>query len=308
MIATIPNNLTFPKVLTCTDGMPVEEWLKWRKQGIGGSDAAAAIGLSRYKSKIAVFYDKTADTPRAEETKKMKAGKLMEPVIAGWFQEETGKTVVRLPYLYQHPEHEYMLANLDYAIPEEEALVECKNTSYRGDWQDGMVPEEYYIQCQHYMGVTGAKKTYLVYLLDGWNLQYTEIMRNEHIISMLIEQLRNFWTWHVLTKTPPEFDGSDSSKAVINMLYPEEVKGTVLELDEEVDKLIELQDEAGKEEKAAAERKDMYANQIKAIIGDNETALTPSYRLLFKTVDSKGYTVEPKSYRRIYKSKRKLEG
>jgi len=42
-----------------TDNLDRDEWLSFRKQGIGGSDASAVCGLSRRKSPMAVWLDKT---------------------------------------------------------------------------------------------------------------------------------------------------------------------------------------------------------------------------------------------------------
>lgn len=302
------NLFRFPVVLCDTEGMQREEWLSWRKRGIGGSDAAAVSGVSRYKSKVALFHEKIAPATDEETTerqaKKFRAGHALEPVIARMFAEDTGKTVVHLPYMYQHPECAHMLANVDFGIEGENAGLECKNSAYRADWQDGNVPDEYFIQCQHYMAVTGADRWYLAYLLDGWDFQYVTIERSQTIIDMMIEQQRDFWHNHIIPKIAPEFDGSASSNEVIKILFPAEEKGSVIELGNDVDDLLQLQDQASEEEKAAKERKDAIANQIKAIIGNHEFALTPFHKLTFKTVEAKPYTVEGKSYRRIYKSKR----
>ncbi len=42
-----------------TKELPREEWLATRKQGIGGSDAAAAVGLNPYKSQLELWLEKT---------------------------------------------------------------------------------------------------------------------------------------------------------------------------------------------------------------------------------------------------------
>ena len=40
------------EIIAKTESMPYEEWLDLRKNGIGGSDAAAVCGISRYKSRL----------------------------------------------------------------------------------------------------------------------------------------------------------------------------------------------------------------------------------------------------------------
>ena len=38
-----------------------EEWLKYRKMGITGTDASSICGLNPFKSSMQVFIDKTTD-------------------------------------------------------------------------------------------------------------------------------------------------------------------------------------------------------------------------------------------------------
>ena len=54
------------KVLASTENMPYPEWLEWRKKGIGGSDASVVCGISRYKSLVELWLDKTGQIPSAE--------------------------------------------------------------------------------------------------------------------------------------------------------------------------------------------------------------------------------------------------
>ena len=48
--------------LASTIGMSHEEWLRHRKNGIGGSDAGAICGLNPFKSAVEVYLDKTSKT------------------------------------------------------------------------------------------------------------------------------------------------------------------------------------------------------------------------------------------------------
>ena len=50
-------------VLVKTDGMEKSEWLKWRRKGIGGSDAGAVLGISPYKTARDVYYEKLGREP-----------------------------------------------------------------------------------------------------------------------------------------------------------------------------------------------------------------------------------------------------
>ena len=47
------------KILVSTEDMPYADWLEYRKQGIGGSDASVVCGINRYKSPVELWMEKT---------------------------------------------------------------------------------------------------------------------------------------------------------------------------------------------------------------------------------------------------------
>ena len=101
-------------ILVETDKISKEEWLRYRKQGIGGSDVSCLIGINKWKSEIELWLDKTNQTnDPVEENEAMQWGTIMEPIIRNHFAEVTGKTVVELKAMLQHPEHPFMLADVD---------------------------------------------------------------------------------------------------------------------------------------------------------------------------------------------------
>ena len=51
-------------VLVSTEDMQEETWLQYRRNGIGGSDAAAVIGLSPYKTARDVYLRNLAESRR----------------------------------------------------------------------------------------------------------------------------------------------------------------------------------------------------------------------------------------------------
>lgn len=306
IVPTAINQFRYPHVIADTTDMPMLEWRQIRKNFLGGSDAAPVIGLSRYKSPIGVYFDKTEEAVSDFDSQKMRAGRMMEPIIAAMFAEDTGKHVVRQPFFYAHPEHSFMGANVDFGIYGENAGLECKNSAYRKDWEDGNVPDEYYLQCNHYMAVTGADRWYLAYLIDGWDFHYTTIERNEKLIETLIAQESDFWYTHILPRNPPAFDGSDSATELLKVMFPSETAGSEpAEIPSDFDCLWVEVDEITKQEKALENRKKEIKNQICAIIGDRSTGMSPNYIFTWNTQERKGFTVEPTSFRVLRGKKRK---
>ena len=47
-----------PQILVGTEGLPREQWLEYRRKGIGGSDAAAVLGISPFRTGRDLYYDK----------------------------------------------------------------------------------------------------------------------------------------------------------------------------------------------------------------------------------------------------------
>ena len=146
------------KKLVSTTNLTHEEWLRYRKTGIGGSDAGAICGLNPYVSPMSVYFDKTSEEIQDFDNEAMRQGRDLEEYVARRFTEETGFKVRRANAIYQNTAYPFMLANVDRLLVGERIGLECKTTSaYNADkWADGLIPPHYEIQCHHYMAVTGA--------------------------------------------------------------------------------------------------------------------------------------------------------
>ena len=195
------------QILASTAGMERAAWLKLRRQGIGGSDAAAILGLNPYKSPLAVYADKRGLSDDAPDTETLRQGRDFEAYVADRFAEETGKRVRRCNQILQHPDHPWMLANVDRLVVGERAGVECKcvGIGNKVDFEGGAVPPTFYWQCMHYLAVTGLDRWYLAVLpLGRWVSPYIfEIERDEERIGELTAREEAFWRDHVLAGVPP---------------------------------------------------------------------------------------------------------
>ena len=203
--------------------MPRGEWLELRRQGIGGSDAAAIVGLDRYKSAFDVYADKIGLKEEQPDNEAMRQGRDLEDYVAQRFMEATGKKVRRRNAMLQHPEYPFMIANIDRWVVGENAGLECKTTSVlnRAKFSQGEFPPNYYVQCVHYMAVTGAERWYLAVLVLNKAFHVFTIERDEAEIEALIEAEKHFWENHVLKQIPPTPDGSETTSEVIKQLFPE---------------------------------------------------------------------------------------
>lgn len=214
--------------LVDTKDMPREDWLEVRKSGIGGSDAAAAVGLSPYQSMLELWLVKTgrdANLPKPDPedtTEPVFWGTILEPIVAASYTKQTGNRVRRVNAVLQHPTIPFMLANVDREIVgnRDVQLLECKTAGEFGArlWRNG-VPEYVQIQVQHQLAVTGKQAAEVAVLICGQKLDVHRIKRDDALIARLAELEAAFWRY-VETDTPPPADGSESADRALRCLYP----------------------------------------------------------------------------------------
>lgn len=218
--------------LVKTKELPREDWLAIRKQGIGSSDAAAAVGLNPYKSQLELWLEKTGrdgNLPKIDpqdEASPTYWGNILEPIVAAHYTKRTGLRVRRINAVLQHPDPSlpWMLANIDREVTgsNEVQILECKTAGINGArlWKEG-VPEYVQLQVMHQLAVTGKQAADVAVLLGGQHLEVYRINRDEQLIARLIELERHFWH-HIETDTPPPADGSASADLALRCLYPED--------------------------------------------------------------------------------------
>ncbi|QJW78710.1 YqaJ viral recombinase family protein [Burkholderia glumae] len=205
-----------------------DDWLAVRRTGVGGSDAAAAVGLNPYLSALELWLDKTGRAeglPRpdpADTTSPTYWGTLLEPIVAAVYTQQTGNKVRKVNAVLRHATVPFMLANIDREVvgAPDVQILECKTAGEFGSrlWRDG-VPEYVQLQVQHQLAVTGKTAAHVAVLLCGQALEVHRIQRDDALIGRLVELEARFWSF-VETDTPPPPDGSESADRALRHLYP----------------------------------------------------------------------------------------
>lgn len=208
-----------------------EQWLEYRRSGIGGSDASTIVGLNPYSSLYYLFCDKMGALPEKEDNEAMRQGRDLEQYVANRWMERTGKRVKRNNTMWRSTVWPWMLADIDREVVGENAGLECKTTSVynKHDFAGGEIPLTYYVQCQHYMAVMGFDRMYLAVLVLNRGFYDFVIERDEEEISSLAAAEGEFWD-RLQREEPPELDGSDATMTALKQLYPEEDSGLELTL------------------------------------------------------------------------------
>lgn len=302
------------RIIAKTKDISREEWLRLRKQGIGGSDAGAICGVNPYTSPVQVYLDKiTDDIPEDIDNESMRCGRDLEEYVAERFVEATGLKVRRANMMYAHKKYPYMIADVDRLIvgkDENGQLVglECKTASpYSADkWNDGQIPAHYLAQCYHYMAVLDASAWYIAVLIYGKEFKYIKIDRDDEVINALIEIESHFWNDNVLKGRMPEMDGSTATDEAINILFKnsqEMLSKPLIGFDEKLHRRYEIDGLIDKLER----EKRQIDQEVKAYMQEAEIAENDSFFVSWKqTISNRIDTArlrmeEPEIYNKFLK-------
>ena len=298
-------------VLASTTDMPYTEWLEYRKLGIGGSDAAVVCGISRYKSPVELWMEKTDQLPHQEAGESAYWGTQLEALVRTEFSKRTGIEVRTVNQILQSEEHLFMLANLDGVCHHPDFGIcgfEAKTASaYKAqEWEDS-IPDEYQLQIQHYMAVTGYKGFYIAVLIGGNTFRWRFVERDEELIAMLIELERNFWE-HVQDIIPPALDGSDASAKFLADRFPDSIPTSQINLPEMAAALLQQYDAAIQQMEVLEEQKQKAENLLKEMLGSNEVGTIGDRVITWKSIsqerlDSKTLKAEHPTIYKKYSNK-----
>jgi putative phage-type endonuclease len=275
-----------------------QQQIEERRKGIGGSDAAAILGQSRWRSPMDVYLDKIGATPAVDENEAMYWGSKLESAVFERFCDEHPELDARYQPHNASVFNGIMCALPDGLIYENDVPVaglEIKTASaYKASEWDDDTPMEYYLQCQHYMAVFDLPKWYLAVLIGGQRYIEQVIERDQDVIDLLTEREAEFWQL-VVDRTPPAVDGSDASENVLKYLYPAD---SVIEQAAILPETVEIEGEQVsvaslalmrvqlKDEIADAERRlKLVDNTFKSLLGENDRAYAGDFLVTWK-----GYT------------------
>ena len=270
-----------------------DEWLKLRSKYIGGSDAAAVVGLNQFSSPYALWAEKTGKVPGFGGNLATEVGTYLEEFVAKKFEEETGKKVRKVNHSIFNSDYPWAIANIDRDIVGEDAGLEIKTTSELNlkKFKGGEYPANYYCQCVHYMAVTGKQRWYLAVLIGNREFRWFVIGRDEAEIAALMDAEKAFW-WHVEKNIPPAVDGTQATTDTIKAMYADSTDDVVDLFMHKTD--LDQYQALTKQIKELETLKDEVANRVKAFMGTSGGGECDQYRVSWKsttrrTFDSKRF-------------------
>lgn len=265
-----------------------------RRTIIGGSDAAAILGLSRWRTPMDVWVDKVLDDqPPREMTMRQFIGQRLEPLLGEMAGARFGTTFRRRHGLIRSKVHPFIGGHVDFV-----ALEVKTSYSAEGWGDDGTVvvpddrdswdaiPIDYLLQVQHYLYVTEWPKMHVAVLIGHDDFRTYTVERVPGLMDGMVAAEVEFWHDFVETGDPPPMDGSEGAKAYLRSRFPR--ASGVLRTATPEDTLLISQVRDAKAAKAEAEREDeRLSNILKARIGDDVGLAAPGVTVTWPTIERK---------------------
>jgi putative phage-type endonuclease len=216
------------------------EQLEARKSGLGGSDVAAIMGMSPWKTAHTLYLEKRGEIEdEFLDSEVIHFGNVLEDVVAGEYARRNEVKVERRNDMFKHKKYPFMLANIDRKVVGVRKGLECKTADKftRGKWGASgtdEVPDYYHIQTAHYMNVLGYDEYDLAVLIGGNEYREYPLTRDPELSEMLIEGCVKFWE-RVEKGIPPEIDFEHQTAIdAIKRMYPG-TNGETIDLPKELE-------------------------------------------------------------------------
>jgi putative phage-type endonuclease len=270
-----------------------------RRTGVGASEVAAILGLSKFRRPMDVYLEKRGLVDADPSTEVTRWGTLLEDVIAmrycewmseahgiGVWVEGDGRTTVRkdgTPW-FCTPDRIVHSRPLDENGTKDRWLLQVKNTMWPDEWGEAgtdEIPDEYLVQVQWEMMVTGMARCDVAVLFRGNEFRVYTVDAKPALQALLVEQVKHFWN-ETLAGNPPPLDASDATRRYLLTLYPKQRDDDLLLTSGEV--VDRVMDYAAKRAafEAAEAAKVLAENELKAIIGEKSGLMGPWGRITWR--------------------------
>lgn len=251
-----------------------------RRHFIGGSDIAAVMGLSPYKTPVDIWLEKTGrrapTEPEEKQARRWARGKKLEPFIVDMVIDrlrEDGHTVELLERnrYYQVPDQPQFRCEIDFELmlDGEHINGDCKSVhgfarKKWGEEETDEVPIEYAAQFLWGLGITGRRRCLVAALIGLDDVAIYWVEHDSSIIQGMVARATQFWDECIVGDTMPDPITFDDIKA----LYPLDNGQPIEATDEVAEQAAELR-RVKKEIKAYVDREKELTFAIGEFISPN---------------------------------------
>lgn len=282
----------FPHLEVHFDGDDNDErWLLARKHGVGGSDVGPICGISKWKSPLETYLDKTGmlEDEELSDFKKniFHFGHVLEDVVIKEYTLRTGVRIEKMKATMRDKKYPWKLANVDGLIMDDEdnvvGIFEAKTTTEYNDkeWKEGNVPIYYLAQLSWYLHVYNLNYGVIACLVGGNKYYYYEVFRNDDWLNdVILPTVDTFWYEHVMKMVEPPVTGSEADEELLKRLHPaENAIDNEIGLPDYMDDIALKLLNTKKDIKALEKEKTLLENQLKKEMADNIKGYTISTSL-----------------------------
>jgi len=275
-----------------------------RKTFIGGSDAPAVMNMSRWKTMLQVWAEKTGtvESDRIESVPMM-VGKALEPTVAALFTKETGLETEKANERFYHPKYPFLSAEIDRKIKGERAFLECKTCTIRKakEWAgDDEIPTEYIIQTMHDLEVTKEHYdyAYIGVLIGNEDFKFRKVLRDDSMIAEIVRRESNLWNNYIVPKVMPQIVTAGDSD-ILYKLFPQQKPGKQIQFGDDEARLLEMRNALYQDAATCEAQAEKLDNEIKLKMADAEIAVVGDWKVTWKHQKRAAFSVKATEFRKF---------
>lgn len=276
-------------------------WHQERRKGVTASEIPIVLGLSPWQSAFSLYWQKIEGT-RVEETPAMLAGRLAEPAIVTWFEQQYPHLLPVPAGLYAQEDRPWQLATPDRLLYHGDtlaALLECKYliNSFDGWGVAGSddIPVQYRAQVLWQLDVLDLDLVYVA-AWHGAEFRTYQVHRDEQDLRVMREAGRRFWQ-RLQDQDPPPVDDHPATLDTLRVLHPK-----LADRDQEVTAAtVNGYTRATTLTRNAERLRRLFESRLRDEMGDARRATHQGVPVMTRVVtDIPPSTVERKGYTRDY--------
>lgn len=244
-----------------------------RSSFIGGSDIAAILGISKWKTSYQLWLEKTGqadDEPIDEARERVFArGKRLEPVVLEMLADETGLEITARNQRYVDAALPYLACEIDAEAGNTNIEIKTVHPFAARDWGEqgtDEIPVWYTAQVMHGMAITKRRECIVAALIGADDLRIHRVEYDEEAAELCRDSAREFWETNVIGMIAPSPENLDDVRRMFardngtEIVAPHDIAGSVLRLIGIAQQIKQLEAEA-----------DDHKARIQSLMGDAST-------------------------------------
>lgn len=253
--------------LILPEGVDRGVWLGERRKGVGGSDIAGILGLSRWSSPYQVWLEKTGRSPGVDDNPAMRWGRAVEPVMREWFTEDTGIPVTTTG-MWRSVAHPLAFANPDGLTPDGGLEIKAHGWRMGEEWEDDQVSDAAELQSQWYMGVLGVDRWWVIAKVGDDAPVIRSLTFDRNLFEHLVLAAERFWRDHIVNDVAPALVARDLD--AVRDVHRLIDRPSIVASPGDVEPLISEWESAKAAQKAAEARTDLALANLRNVVGGAE--------------------------------------